>query len=372
MDFIPELPESAGFDNILVIVDKLTKYGIFIPCSTHLTEVDTARLVFDHVITKFGIPRQIITDRDPRWRGDFWKEVCRLLGTTRALTTAYHPQADGQTEVMNQILEIALRAYVGPSRDDWAALLPPLSLAYNSMPHTSTGFSPMFLLHGYEPTTTSSFLSDPSDVRTEDQLDSMVPDASTLTAGFQAARSQARDALLVAQAFQQKSYNGGRLIQEFEEGDQVVLNVDSLELLCSEGGRGRKLLMKYDGPFEILRKLSPVSYQLRLPASYGIHPIINIAHLELYRPSPASFGERPHKDLSRDSFADQPEWEVECILKETTRKGRGGRRVPYYLTRFKGYSADYDEWLSRAQLRNAPAILAAWNADKRARAPARK
>ena len=64
MDFIPELPLSAGFDNIFVIVDKLTKYGIFIPCSTTLTEGDTAKLLFDHVICRFGIPRQIISDRD--------------------------------------------------------------------------------------------------------------------------------------------------------------------------------------------------------------------------------------------------------------------------------------------------------------------
>ena len=160
MDFIPELPLSAGFDNIFVIVDKLTKYGIFIPCSTTLTEGDTAKLLFDHVICRFGIPRQIISDRDIRWRGEFWKEVCRQLGTARALTTAYHPQADGQTEVMNQTLEIALRAFVGPARDDWAAHLPALALAYNTTPHTSTGQSPAFLLRGYEPRTTATLLQD--------------------------------------------------------------------------------------------------------------------------------------------------------------------------------------------------------------------
>ena len=82
MDFIPELPISQGYDNILVIVDKLTKYGIFVPCSTKITEVETAQLIFKHVICEYGIPRQIISDRDVRWRGDFWKEICRLLGTT--------------------------------------------------------------------------------------------------------------------------------------------------------------------------------------------------------------------------------------------------------------------------------------------------
>jgi hypothetical protein len=112
MDFIPELPESNGFTNILVVVDKLTKYALFIPTTNEVTEVETAELFFNHVITHYGIPRQVITDRDTRWRGEFWKEICRLMGMQRALTTAHHPQADGQTEIMNQGLEIALRAYV--------------------------------------------------------------------------------------------------------------------------------------------------------------------------------------------------------------------------------------------------------------------
>ena len=146
MDFIPELPLSNGFDNILVIVDKLTKYAIFIPTTVKINEVETARLFFKHVITKFGIPRQIISDRDTRWRGDFWKEICRLIGMKRSLTTSYHPQADRQTEVMNQGLEISIRAYIGPERDDWSDLLDVLALSYNTSPHTATGFTPAYLL----------------------------------------------------------------------------------------------------------------------------------------------------------------------------------------------------------------------------------
>ncbi len=142
MDFIPELPISDGYDNILVIVDKLTKYGIFIPCKTNITEVETAQLFFKHVIAHYGIPRQVITDRDPRWRNEFWKEICRLMGMKRVLTTSHHPQADGQTEILNQTLEIALRSYVGPSRDDWSKYLDAIMLAYNTTVHTATNFAP--------------------------------------------------------------------------------------------------------------------------------------------------------------------------------------------------------------------------------------
>ena len=71
MDFILELPSSSGFDNILVIVDKLTKYTIFIPTTVSVTEVETAETFFHHIISKFGIPQQVITDRDARWTGEF-------------------------------------------------------------------------------------------------------------------------------------------------------------------------------------------------------------------------------------------------------------------------------------------------------------
>ena len=117
MDFIPELPECKGCDNILVIVDKLTKYAIFIPTTTTITEKRTAELFFN-VISQYGIPWQVITDWDIRWKGEFWKEICDRMGMKRALTTVYHPQADGQTKIMNQSLEISLQAYIGPKRDN--------------------------------------------------------------------------------------------------------------------------------------------------------------------------------------------------------------------------------------------------------------
>ena len=370
MDFIPELPTSQGYDNVLVIVDKLTKYAIFIPTTTTVTEEETAGLFFKHIIKAFGIPRQVITDRDTRWRNDFWKEICRLMGMKRSLTTSYHPQADGQTEVMNQSLEISLRAYIGPSRDDWVDYLDGLSLAYNSTPHSSTGFSPAYLLRGYTPVTGSTLISrqdsvprplgeldvDPGPAASEVQNER----AQAMVDQFDADRSRAKEALLLAQVHQQRAYNNGRLLTEFEEGDQVVLNPHSLGLLKSEKGRGQKLLMKYDGPFEVIRKLSPVTYQLRLPASYGVHPVLNIAHLERYETSPSEYGERPLKRLQREDFDTRPEYEVDTIVGERWRKGPRGRRIQQFKTRFTGYGPDADEWLTRTDLRNAPAVLQAW------------
>lgn len=270
MDFIPELPLSEGYDNILVIVDKLTKYAIFIPTTVNIAEVETARFFFHHVISQFGIPKQIITDQDTRWKGDFWLEICNHMGMKCALTTSYHPQADGQTEVMNQGLEIALHAYIGPSRNDWASHLGALALSYNSTPHTTTGFAPAYLLRGYVPITGTSLIhskalfpriSDDIVGSTLDNRDLVLsrrPEAELMHE--QADRHRAQEALTLSQHYQRKAYNKGRLIHEFDIRDLVLINPHSLSLLRNETERGKKLLMKYDGPFKVLEKLSPVTY----------------------------------------------------------------------------------------------------------------
>ncbi len=379
MDFIPELPKSEGYDNCLVIVDKLTKYGMFIPTTTTISAEDTAKLFFHHVVAHYGLPRQVITDRDVRWSSTFWEQLCILMGIKRALTTAHHPQADGQSEILNQSLEISLRAYVSVSRDDWSRHLDPLMLSYNSTPHTATGFAPAYLLRGYLPITGATLLHSPAAVqrpdprrvarggrsqRKSDKSSEPIVDqlAADMAHEFAALRHKAQQALVLGQTYQQRAYNRGRMRREFETGDFVLINPHSLELLRKEKGRGRKLLMKFDGPFEVMHKVSPVAYRLRLPASYGIHPVLNIAHLEPYHASPAEFGERPLRRFNRADFADMPELEVERIVGETWRQGKKGKRVKYYKTRYVGLGPEEDEWKTKQGLRNAPDILREWEA----------
>jgi hypothetical protein len=394
MDFIPELPiTQSGFNNILVIVDKLTKFAIFIPTITSLDEKECAKLVFDNVFTRFGLPKQIITDRDSRWTGYFWEEICKLFDIKRALTTAHHPQADGQTEIMNQVLETALRTYVNPQKDNWDSLLSSFSLSYNSTPHSTTGFSPSMLLFGYQPRSgiTRETSQNNEVLRTSAEaewqelqaptrqvpeprqpaigtssLKSNAPDqilvgdsvATKVAESFDALRTQAKDALVFAQVSQQRNYNKGRLTYEFDVGDRVLLNPHSLQLYSNFAGTGRKLLRRYDGPFEIIEKLSPVTYRLRLPSSYQLHPVLNIAHLEPYRTSPDSLGPRTIIPYDRAQSAAQ-EWEVERIVAERTRK-RGTRRVPYYRVRYTGFGPEHDEWIPRSYLKNAPEVLRDW------------
>ena len=130
------------------------------------------------------------------------------MGMKRPLTTAYHPQADGQMEIMNQTLEISLRAYVGPNRDNWVSSLNGLSLSYNSTPHTATGFTPAYLLRGYVPITGSSLIHSPENISryseasyslTENDL--LCPEASEMVEQLNAEQQQAQEALLLGQYF---------------------------------------------------------------------------------------------------------------------------------------------------------------------------
>jgi hypothetical protein len=327
MDFITELLESDGYDALLVIVCKLTKYGVFVPCRTGINEQETARLFWEHVVVHFGLPLQIICDRDARWRHLFWEEKTRLMGSKRALTTSYHPQADGQTEILNQFVETALLAFIG-AKSEWKSFIGTLALSYNTTPHSSSELSPAYLLRGFKPRTATLLAGmepverrvdaggeesmnvkeggsteanltdvnqvDPVPTRHVNTVPAQIADSRPIAdprAGafieeFEALRSRAKEALLLAQVFQRRAYNKGRLDMEFEVGDFVVINAHSLRLLRDEKGRGKKLLLKYDGPFEISEQLGPVTYRLRLPISYGIHPVINIAHLEPYKASP--------------------------------------------------------------------------------------
>ena len=371
MDFIPELPMTeTGFNNVLVIVDKLTKYGVFIPTTTSITAEATARLVFDEVISRYGIPRSLVSDRDSKWTSGLWEHICNKMGIKRLLTTSYHPQADGQTEILNQTLETALRCFVNPERNDWDEYLSAFALSYNTTPHLSTGYAPAFLLYGYLPATGSNLVGLPhidtvsrSPAIAQPQSEPLDLIGDQLVSEFDALRTRAKDALTLSQAFQQRGYNRGRLNTEFDEGDEVLVNPHSLKLLGNESGLGRKLLHKFDGPFEIMEKLSPVTYRLRLPSSYQIHPVINIAHLERYNKSPEEFGPRLTRQANRQAKAAQ-EWEVDCIVDEKQRK-RGKKHYPMYKIRYSGYGPEHDQWVSTSWLRNAPEILRDWIKSKK-------
>jgi hypothetical protein len=154
MDFITPLPVSDSNDTILVVSCRLTKQRHFVACSgkDHGTTAErTAELVIQHIVKLHGLPDTIVSDRGPQFVSEFWKHLCRILRIEAKLSTAFHPETDGQTEVENRELERYLRAYVAYQQDDWSKWLAMAEFAANNAPSATTKVSPFFANMGYEP-----------------------------------------------------------------------------------------------------------------------------------------------------------------------------------------------------------------------------
>ena len=118
MDFIEELPNSNGFNSILVVVDQLTKWAIFIPMTTQLNTAGLVDLIIDNIVTQHGFPSNVISDQGSKFTSWLWKATCTALGMKVSLSTAFHPQPDGQTERVNQVLEQYLRIFAKYKQDN--------------------------------------------------------------------------------------------------------------------------------------------------------------------------------------------------------------------------------------------------------------
>ena len=151
-DLITDLPISNGFDSLLVVVDQgLTKGEILCPTKKTITAEGIATIIFQKLYSRFGLFDKVISDRGPQFAANFQKELGRILGYELALSSAYHPQTDGETEQVNQEIETYLRIYCGENPSSWADNIPMAEFVHNIRPHSTTGKSPFQLIMGYQP-----------------------------------------------------------------------------------------------------------------------------------------------------------------------------------------------------------------------------
>ncbi|KAF1318369.1 Pol protein, partial [Globisporangium splendens] len=145
MDFVFGFPEDkARNTGVVVFVDRLSKMVHVAPVRKHVTAQETACLFLEHVFRYHGLPESIVSDRDPRFTAAFWRELFRLLGTDLALSTADHPETDGQTERVNRVVEDILRSIAVDHPRDWSRWLPYAEFAINSSEHASTAVTPFY------------------------------------------------------------------------------------------------------------------------------------------------------------------------------------------------------------------------------------
>ena len=149
MDFIEQLPESRGFTSILIVVDRLSKQGIFIPMHDTITLLDLAKLFVMHVFSKHGVPSHVTSDWGLEFISHFFQSLGKALDMKLHFSSGYHPKADRQTERTNQTLEQYLQVYCNYQQDNWSDLLLLMEFAYNNAPSVTTGITLFFVNKGF-------------------------------------------------------------------------------------------------------------------------------------------------------------------------------------------------------------------------------
>ena len=240
LDFIMSLPRTLrGHTALLVVVDKLSKMTHLIPTTIKVTGEEAARLYVDNVVKLHGVPKAIVSDRDPRFTGNFMTSLTRILGIKQRLSTAFHPQTDGQTERMNRTLEDMLRHFVSPHQQDWDEHIAMAEFAINNSYQESIKTTPFRLNFFKDPPTPLSL-----------NKDSRVPAASKFAELRRQALKEAKVALEAAQQRQKRYADPKRReAPPFKLGDEVLLNSKNIRLL---NPGTPKLLPKWLGPFTII------------------------------------------------------------------------------------------------------------------------
>jgi len=334
-DFIVKLPKSRDpitgrdHDAILVIVDKLTKWGYFVACTEEISAEDVARIYVKEVFARHGAPSKIISDKDPRFVAAFWEVFLAEQGVRAATSTAYHPQTDGQTERLNQTLEQYLRHYVNHAQNNWVSLLPVAQFAYNATPQEGMGTSPFKANYGYEPRTS---LSPRQAKKTSSTAKQRMETLMNLHANL-------TETAKVVQQRMKRYYDAKRSEgPDLKEGDKVWL--------LHKNFKSRRPSKKLDhvrlGPFEIIQRISPVTFKLNLPAKMKIYPVQHIAMLE------PAYGNVEPPVYEADTYRGQEEdeWQVSRII--------GHEDIDdetWYEVKWTGY--DETTWEPLENLKNA-------------------
>lgn len=273
MDFVLGLPKTfRKHDSILVVVDRFSKMAHFIPCTKTADASHVAKLFINEIVRLHGLPTSIVTDRDVRFVSYFWKTLWKLLNTKLKFSTAYHPQTDGQTEVVNRSLGDLLRCLVGEHISTWDRVLPIAEFAYNSSVNRSTGHSPFEIVTGYTPRKPIDLVTLPPESRTSESAESFAQHLHAL-------HSEIRRKLNLSNDNYKTTADIHRRFQEFHEGDMVMVRIRPERY---PRGVVKKLHARNAGPFKILQKINANAYVLDLPAGMDIHPTFNVADLSLY------------------------------------------------------------------------------------------
>lgn len=331
MDFVTELPPSRRgeevFDSILVIVDRFTKMSHYVAARADWDGEDLARSWIREVVRLHGCPQTIISDRGPLMSAKHWDTFNHYLNSVRVLTSAYHPQTDGQTERQNQTLEQYLRCYCCVEQDDWSLWISLAEYAYNDSVHSTTGMTPFFACYGFHP--------QGADWPDRSLGDGESPKGLQMATKLIEVRAECARKIKAANKYQEELQNRSRKELVLEVGDQVYVNSRHIKSFRPK----KKLDWKYLGPGTVIEKISDVAYRVDLPGAPNIHPVFHVSLLEPFVPKPSlEHPEVEAKDTLQQVGDDV--YEIDKILDREQDEDGGWR----YLVSWKGYPAEENSW----------------------------
>jgi hypothetical protein len=316
MDFITHLPPSAGYTAILVVVDRLSKGVHLAPLPSHYTATRIAQIFWDTVGKLHGMPKSIVSDRDPIFQSAFWKELLKLQGTKLHFSSAYHPETDGQTERINRCIEQFLRAFVHEQPSRWSKLLSWAEFHHNTTFSAATGMTPFEATYGRKPPSLLAYCAGSSALEAVNQDLTMRDD---IVRQLKANLSKAQVAMKLFADKKRKEH-------EFQQGDLVLLKLQPFRQLSLRHHSSHKLGLRFYGPYKVLERLGPVAYRLELPATSRIHPVF---HCSLLKPYKGSTTPVIHS-LPTSNSANKPAHVPIAILQHRTIL-RGNNQVPQVL-----------------------------------------
>ena len=334
MDFIIELPKSQGCTSIWVIVDRFTKMAHFIGLTSNGKKTpDLARIFLREIWRLHGLPQSIVSDRDSRFTSTFWRDLMALLGIQRKMSTAFHPETDGQTERVNQVLEHYIRCFCNFQQNDWADLLPMAEFAYNNSLAAGTQLPPFYANYGFNP-------------RCNWPTEAVVhnPAARLYSRWIDLVHIACKEGLAETRTAMGKYFNQKRKPgPAFRIGDKVMINGKNLRVKRNV----RKFAPKMYGPFPINKILenNDRAFGVEFPQEWGMHPVLHVQQLEPFRKSSIQEHEiiRPTEVMSMDeemevTYSDA--YEVDKIMRKRTDKETGD---VWYTVKWKGFP-DISDW----------------------------
>lgn len=335
MDFVEGLPTSDRFNAILVIIDKFSKYGHFIPIHHPYTAIHIAKLFLDNVYKLHGLPRAIITDRDPIFTSTLWKELFKLTDTQLLMSSAYHPQMDGQTERLNQCLEGFLRCTVHSCPRQWSKWLSVAEFWYNTAYHSTLGRTPFEVLYGQSP---RQLGIQNLQLCTIPDLEKWLQERELLTKIIQ-------QQLQRAQQRMKAKADKHRMEREFQQGEWVYMKLQPYVQSSVASRSNKKLSFRYYGPYKVLQRVGTVAYKLDLPAGSRIHPVLHVSQLKKFVPKDTEVSE----DLTSVSTDPFEILQPQKILKSRVIR-RGSRAVKQVLVQWSSQPPSMATWEDEADV----------------------